>query len=284
MVEVAPALPTLGRSCARHDNGGFFLLCRPGRLAIKPDGGSTSVEADAATVIAALLGIVLVTIWALSHADPGVGGWIAALISGILFGGLAVLPLFALLEYLNKGRERRRPEVFARVTRKNELAWQMCETVHQLVTCRAWLDRTVDPQRRIPVLLWAAVQRSMALEVQREAVFRARSHPSLDDLARDAAAKAEQERAALVTVAENLRAIRDAATKVDRTRTQRAQQQQAARDKQIEERRLRSTLLGTTTSAAPELSEHRADAAAGLAAEAETIAVLLADTDRLLHS
>lgn len=235
-------------------------------------------------MVAALIVIVLMTIWLLSEAAPGVGGWFVALICGILFGGLAAMPLFALMGYLDKGRERGRPEAFARVTRKNELAWQMCETVEQLATCRAWVDRTVDPQRRVPVLLWAAVRRSMEVERQRDAVFRARSHPSLDDLARDAAAKADQERAALVIVAENLRAICDAASQVDRTRTQRARQQQATRDKQIEERRLRTTLLGSSTSAAPELSEHRADAAAGLAAEAETIAVLLADTDRLLHT
>lgn len=35
----------------------------------------------------------------------------------------------------------------------------MCEAVKELAACRSWVDRTVDPQRRIPVLLWAAVTR-----------------------------------------------------------------------------------------------------------------------------
>jgi hypothetical protein len=188
------------------------------------------------------------------------------------------------MKYLDKGRERRRPEAFARVSPRNDQAWQMCETVYDLVQCRSWVDRTVDPQRRIPLLLWSAVRRSLEVEKQQDAVSRARSHPSLDDLAQEAAAKIERERAALSTVARNLRAIRDAARKVDRTRDERVQQQRAAREKQQEERQLRSVLLGTSTSASPEHSESRADAAAGLAAEAETVAALLADTDRILHT
>ncbi len=188
------------------------------------------------------------------------------------------------MKYLDKGRERRRPEAFARVSPRNDQAWQMCETVYDLVQCRSWVDRTVDPQRRIPLLLWSAVRRSLEVEKQQDAVYRARSHPSLDDLAQEAAAKIERERAALSTVARNLRAIRDAARKVDRTRDERVQQQRAAREKQQEERQLRSVLLGTSTSASPEHSESRADAAAGLAAEAETVAALLADTDRILHT
>jgi hypothetical protein len=62
------------------------------------------------------------------------------------------------------------------------------------------------------------------------------------------------------------------------------QQERAIGERQQEERQMRSVLLGTGTSASPEQSESRADAAAGLAAEAETVAALLADTDRILHT
>ncbi len=140
------------------------------------------------------------------------------------------------------------------MTPRNDQAWQMCETVYDLVKCRSWVDRTVDPQRRIPLLLWTAVRRSLEVEKQHDAVSRARSHPSLDDLAREAAAKIARERAALSTVAKNLRTVRDAARHVDRTRDERVQQQRAARGMQQEERQLRSVLLGTSTSASPEHS------------------------------
>lgn len=236
-------------------------------------------------MVAALIVAVLVAIWVLSQTDPGTAGrWKGALICGILVGGVAGILLFKLIEYLDKGRDHRRPEAFARVTPRNDQAWQMCETVYDLVKCGSWVDRTVDPQRRIPLLLWAAVRRSLELEKQQDAVSRARSYPSLDDLAQEAAAKIARERAALSTVAKNLRAIRDAARQVDRTRDERVQQQRATREKQQEEGQLRSVLLGTSTSASPESSESRADAAAGLAAEAETVAALLADTDRILHT
>ena len=258
MVDVDPALPTLGRSRARSDNGGYYLLCQPGRLAITIAGGSSSGFTKALTAVAVLIPVVFFIAVLVQSPGHDAMSWFAAVFAALIVACLCVvaaLPLMKLVEYLDKGRERRRPAAFARVTRKDELAWQMCETVHELATCRSWVDRTVDPQRRIPVLLWAAVRRSVEVETQR---------------------------AALVSVAENLRAIRDAASQVDRTRNQRVRQQQAARDEQLEERQLRSALLGTSTSAAPEHSENRADAAAGLAAEAETIAVLLADTDRLL--
>jgi hypothetical protein len=284
-VDVDPALPTLGRSRARPDTVAYYLLCQPGRLTIKPDGGSRSSGTAVVTVVAALIVSVLVMIWVLNETDPGTAGrWKGALICGIFVGGVVGLPMFKVMEYLDKGRERRRPEAFARVTHQNDQARQMCEAAHDLAKCRSWIDRTVDPQRRIPLLLWTAVRRSLELEKQQDAVSRARSHPSLDDLAREAAAKIAREHAALSIVAQNLQAIRDAARQVDRTREARAQQRKADREKQQEEMHLRSVLLGTSTSPSPENSERRADAAAGLAAEAETVAALLADTDRILHT
>jgi hypothetical protein len=284
VVDVDPALPTLGRSRARPGAFAYYLLCQPGRLTINPDGGSRSAGTAVVTVVAAVIVGVLVTIWVLNEVDPGSAGrWKGSLICGILTGGVAATLLFKLMEYLDKGREHRRPEAFARVTPGNDQAWQICETMSDLVKCRSWVDRTIDPQRRIPALLWAAVRRSLEVEKQQDAVSRAGSHPSLDDLVREAAAKIARERAALDTVAQNLRAIRDAARKVDRTQDERMQQQRTAREKQHEEMQLRSVLFETSTSTAPEHSESRADATAGLAAEAETVAALLADTDRILH-
>lgn len=285
VLDVDPALPTLGRSRARLDSVAYYLLCQPGRLTIKPDGGSRSSGTAVATVVAALIIGVLVTIWVLNETDPGSAGrWKGALIFGILAGAVVAIPLFKLVEYFDKGRERRRPEAFARVTPRNVQAWQMCETAYDLAACRSWVDRTVDPRRRVPQLLWTAVRRSLELEEQQDAVSRARSHPSLDDLVREAAAKIAREHAALSTVTQNLRAIRHAARQVDRIRDARAQQERADREEQQEEMHLRSVLLETSTSASPGSSESRADAAAGLAAEAETVAALLADTDRILHT
>lgn len=288
VVDVDPALPTLGRSRLRGVNSDFYLLCRPGRLVIRPHGGSSSIFTRVLIAVAWLIPVGFFIGYLVQTLSRDTTWWLpavlAAVITAVVGGGISAVPVFGLAGYLDTSRERRRAQVVARVTRKNELGWQLCETVQGVVACRSWADRTVDPQRRIPVLLWTAVQRSIEVETQRDAVYRARSHPSLDDLARAAAAKATREHAALASVALNLRTIRDAAEHVDRTRSQRAQQQRTARDKQLEERQLRSTLLGTVTSAAPDHSDNRADAAAGLAAQAETIAALLADTDRLLHT
>lgn len=290
VLEVDPALPTLGRSRARLDTFAYYLLCQPGRLAFKSDGGSKSSFTKAMTVGAGLIPVVCIAIFLMRLPGSGPMAWLALVIGGVL-----ALLLLKLAQHMDTVRRRHRPGLFARVTPRNTLAWQMCEMVHDLVKCRSWVDRTVDPQRRIPVLLWAAVRRSLEVEEQRNAVARARSHPDLAELVREASARTARERAALHTVVKNLRAIRDAARQVDHTRDERVRQQRAAREEQLEEQRivrekqleeqqLRSALVGTSASVAPELSEHRADAAAGLAAEAETIAALLADTDRLLHT
>ncbi len=109
-MDVDPALPTLGRSRARLDTFAYYLLCQPGRLTIKPDGGSSSAGTAVATVVPALIVSVLVAIWVLSEVDPGTAGrWKGALICGILVGGAAAILLFKLMKYLDKGRERRRP-------------------------------------------------------------------------------------------------------------------------------------------------------------------------------
>ncbi len=83
VVDVDPALPTLGRSRARLDTFAYYLLCQPGRLTIKPDGGSSSAGTAVATVAPALIVSVLVAIWVLNEVDPGTAGrWKGALICG----------------------------------------------------------------------------------------------------------------------------------------------------------------------------------------------------------
>lgn len=295
-MDVDPELPTLGWSSARPGDIDYYLLCQPGDATIKPRAALPGAAGVRLVIVVVLITFIYTAVVALSQARPqSAGGWvvaaIAAVIGGLLAAFFAVLAvgmvlklIFALLKSVDERRALSRPELFARVTPQNRQAWRLCEAVHGLVGCRSWKDKTVDPQRSAASMLWSAVQRSLLLEEEQAAVERARAHPSLDQLAHDAADKVDRERDALATVTGNLEAILAAASEIDRTRTVREQQQRHDREYQQEEQELLATLLDASTSVDADRSEQRADVSSGLAAEAEVIAELFAKTDRILHS
>ena len=167
-----------------------------------------------------------------------------------------------------------------RVAPTNERAWRLCETVAGIATTHSWTDRTVDPQRRAPAILWEAVGRSLAVERQYLDAERALGHESLHDLGRETLARVERERESLDAIELNLRRVLATAQDIDRQRERRARE----REKRAEERELRTRMAGSFGSAVePTESDQHADVSAGMAAEAEAIAELLAASDALLN-
>ncbi len=196
---------------------------------------------------------------------------------GALLGGLVAALLTGLPHTWHRSADNA-PRL--RVQPSEERAWQLCETAAALAETSSWTDRTVDPARRAPAILWAAVGRSLEVERQYLDVQRALTHESLQDLGQETLARVERERESLDAVEVNLGTVLATARDIDRRRAELEQM----RRKRAEERELRSRMAGShgsLTGAAD--SDRQADLAAGLAAETEAIAGLLADSDALLQ-
>jgi hypothetical protein len=199
------------------------------------------------------------------------GGSGGAVIGGALSALVTRLPV-------TWRRADERPRL--RVTAADERAWRLCETVACLAATNSWTDRTVDPRRRAPAILWAAVGRSLAVERQYLDAERALDHESLHDLGRETLARVERERESLDAIELNLRRVLTTAQDIDRQRERRAKEQ----EKRAEERQLRTRMASSVGSAVETTqSDQHADVSAGMAAEAEAIAELLAASDALLH-
>ena len=121
---------------------------------------------------------------------------------------------------------------------------------------------------------------SLAVDRQYLGAERALGHESLHDLGRETLARVERERESLDAIELNLRTVLATAQDIDRQRERRAKE----REKRAEERELRTRMTGSFGSAVePTESDQPADVSAGMAAEAEAIAELLAASDMLLH-
>lgn len=103
-------------------------------------------------------------------------------------------------------------------------------------------------------------------------------------MATETIAKVERERESLNSVESNLKKVLESAESIDRQRIQIAREQEIARQRMLEERELRKRLSEHLGSIAdPIKSDTQADVSAGLAAEAEVVASLLAESDRMLR-
>lgn len=199
------------------------------------------------------------------------GGSAGAVIGGALSALVTRLPV-------TWRRADERPRL--RVAPTDGRAWRLCETVAGLAATNSWTDRTVDPQRRAPAILWEAVGRSLAVERQYLDAERALGHESLHDLGRETLARVERERESLDAIELNLHRVLATAQNIDQQRERRARE----REKRAEERELRARMAGSVGSAVePTESDQHADVSAGMAAEAEAIAELLAASDALLN-
>jgi hypothetical protein len=123
----------------------------------------------------------------------------------------------------------------------------------------------------------------MALDRQYADATEAIKHPSLEELAKVTLSKIDRERQSLNAIEANLNKVLTAAIGIDQQRVQIAAEKKLAEQRRREEQELSGRLAGYDTIAAPQVSDTQADRSAGLAAETEVIADLLADSDRIIR-
>jgi hypothetical protein len=281
LITVSPAsMPSVARFRRRGDDPGWFVLADPaGRHSAigRPD-RTVDFEPAIRTIIF-LVSIVGFGLWAArgESSTPEallyflLGGSVGALAAGVVTAVTSGLPH----TWHRSGDKGLR----LRVRPTEERAWRLCEIVAALAETQSWTDRTIDPQRRAPAILWSAVGRSLEVERQYLDAQRALGHPSLQALGQESLARVERERESLDAVEANLRTVLSTALDVDQQRARLAQE----RRRWAEERELRGRMAGSHGSPiGPAESDRQADLSAGLAAETATIAELLAASDALL--
>jgi hypothetical protein len=278
------SMPSLTRFGGDGPGVGSFGLTDPSARVPRGDGRTGSGRIGSVVVGLVPLGIVIgCGLWAANTASSLLTGLLLFLLGGSI-GALAGGMLSVALGHLSIARPPRRSAVDRRarllVRPSDERAWRLCEIGFALAASAGWADRTVDPARRVPAILFSAVRRSLVVDRQYEDAQCALAHESLADLARDTLAGVAEERAALDAVEENLRAVLATATGIDLRRERIAQERRAAQ----EERALRARLTGRSAAVSDPIESHlQADSSAGLAAEAAAVSQLLAESDALLH-
>jgi hypothetical protein len=277
------SMPSLAVYSADSDGARWYLITDPLHRVL---GGERPVRSG--RVRRVLVGLVAYgsvlgcALWAASTASDLLEGLLLLLLggsAGALLGGFLVVLLGGVP---SPGLRRRTPDdgVQLRVRPSDERAWRLCEIGAALAESGSWADATVDPRRRAPAILWSAVGRSLVVDRQYRDAQRAAAHESLGDLARETLARVADERAALDAVEANLRAVLAAAVRIDQQRAQR----RSAHQRRREERELRARLTGQHAAVRDPIESHlQADSSAGLAAEAEVVAELLAESDAMLR-
>ena len=277
----AESMPSLAKYERHGDQRGWYVVVDPtGRYTAQGRAERTFDFGPAVRSLIFLVSIVGCGLWAArerSSTPVAMLFFVLGGCGGALLGGL-VSALLTGLPHTWHRAPKDGPRL--RVLPSDERAWRLCEAVAGLAETSAWSDRTVDPQRRAPAILWAAVGRSLEVERQYLDAQRALDHESLQALGRETLARVEAEREALDAIETNLRTVLVTARDIDRRRADLAR----ARAKRAEERELRSRMAESYGPAVgPSGSDRQADISAGLAAETEAIADLLAASDALLH-
>ena len=274
------SMPSLAKFQRPGADRGWYILADPaGRYPAQARSERTFDFGPAIRSVIFLICIIGCGLWAAhdkASAPVALLFFLLGGCGGVVIGGALSALVTRLPVTWRRADERPR----LRVGPADERAWRLCETVAVLAATNSWTDKTVDPQRRAPAILWAAVGRSLAVERQYLDAQRALGHESLHDLGRETLARVERERESLDAIERNLRRVLATAQDIDRQRERRARE----RAKRAEERELRIRMAGSLGSAIePTASDQHADVSAGMAAEAEAIAALLAASDMLLH-
>jgi hypothetical protein len=263
---------------------GFFLICDPAGMYRILDNGEVAsargvVVEDAVVPVTALMCAILALAYATSFA-MGIVFLALSAVTGLIIGK-AIAP--AIVAAANSARmksdQRRGRDIYLEITEDNPQAWRLCSTVAKLGEVESWAYGIVDPTRRALSILWLAVRRSMALDLQYADAIKASSHPSLEDLAKETLSRIDQERQLLNEVEVNLNQVLATSTSID----QMATEKKLAEQYQQEERELRGRLANYNAIAAPQASQIQADRSVGLAVETKVIAHLLAESDRILR-
>jgi hypothetical protein len=264
----------------------YYIVTNPlGRYVITSTGDirrRTSSGAKACAVIISVTGALMAGAWSAESAPSVEWAFIRFLIFGAVT--LAVVgKLCALMVSAAGDVDKDTRDVFFRISPSDTRAWRLCEIANAISSVAAWRDCTVDPDRRVATILWSAIGRSLAADRLAGDAERAATHPTLTDLADDARARAEHENDALDRVYLNLGKVLLSAKSIDQQRRDAARQLKERLEKEREAAELRRRLGGHLSMADFHDPNEDADRSAGVATEAEVVARLLGEIDKLLR-
>lgn len=283
------AMPWLARFQHAPGEAGWYVVRDPdGKYEITDSGDVTYRAGRHWSRFTTLAIAAAVTAWlaaaGTSRAEILVNSLIG-LVVGLVLGAVSGKLARTLAAGVQTSRDRRAGRTAsATVAPANEQGWRLCLAAVRVSRTDAWTDRTIDPHRNLPRIIWAAIDRSVNLDWQQSDARQALGHESLVPLAEDTLDRVARERESLQQVEANIDAVGRAARAVDRQRAERDWSERVAHERGREERELLGRLTGVeaarTTGTA---SDDPADRAAGLAAEAREVARLLAETERILR-
>jgi hypothetical protein len=292
LTEATTAELSLVRFVQPNANQEWYIVANPlGRFAITPRGDvrrkisrRTRISAASSAVIAGLLAAG----WAAATASST--GWAIARLIIVAAVGLAtawylaklILWLYSAMSAA-RALDRDRDHVYVRVTPDDTRGWQLCRIAEGISGVAAWRDGIVDPGRRVPLILWSAIHRHISVTKRVDDAKRASAFPSLSVLADDALKVIEQENDALDQVHLNLGHILLAAHTIDQQQRDTERRLRARIHQQEEEEVLRRRLSGAPSALDLLDSREEADRSAGAAAESQTIAHLLAQSEKILR-
>lgn len=277
----SPQMNTVG-SCSDS-----FVICDPaGPYTIFRRTGEACVVRDiviigTGPIAGASVGGIWLALDASAWQQPAIPLFVLGGFLGALVGTLASsLPLAGSLAYQAiSDRRYGRPRKL-RISDRESLEWLLCDLAWQIGRVASWRDKTVDPERRVASIVWAAVERTLDADRQYGDAIQAIGHPGLKQLGEQVLAKIEAERRSLKAVAANLCEVLKTARGIDADRLRVAEQRKLADERGLEERELLRRLTGEPRSAD---SDFQSDRSAGLVAETEAIADWLAESDRMLR-
>ncbi|GAA1272799.1 hypothetical protein GCM10009609_39870 [Pseudonocardia aurantiaca] len=270
----------------------WYIVANPlGRYVITSRGdirGQISKAARIGAASSAITAGLLVATWSAATA-PSTGWVIARFIVGGAIGLASVWCLATLILWLSSAISaahainRDRCEVYVRVTPDDTRGWRLCQIAEAINDVAAWRDGTVDPGRRVSLILWSAIRRTVSVAERLDDAKRASAYPSLSGVAHEALRTIGLENDALDQVHLNLGRILLAAQSVDQQQRDIEGSLKARIHQEREEELLRRRLSGGPSTLDLHDSREEADRSAGAAAESQAIAQLLAESEQILR-
>lgn len=237
-VEVLPSLARWGLPKPKK-----YVVCRPDLLragqriardeTVKGAPGRDGVIAAIALALAVALGVLALQVVA--------GGVLVFLIGAVV--GIVLGSSLRQVPWLMGGPPPSTDGAVITIEARESRAWRLCALVDDIAGTDAWTRGLLDPQGRIPGLLWRAVNASIALDRAEADVAKAKEFASLDDVVEGKAAELVELASSLDSIDSALVAVHAAGMRIDERR--RALEDLAAKDQ--EERELRVRLSGQLT-------------------------------------
>lgn len=285
----ATGLPSVARFTGSDGASEWFVAIDPeadhtiladGTIGTRP----RNLPRGPAALLVAAFATVCGIAWTIYPGDATPGAFLAGAVSGLLLGGLLLLVVNVLLDLASRSTNTKAGvRVSSTVRPGHRRAWRLCEIAVAIANRPVWQDGTVDAERQVPAILWAAVDRAIVVEDRRCDAQRALEHESLGQLAREHLSSIDEESRALDAVEDNLNRVLGTATNIQQRREQIARESEVERRRLAEERELRRRLSGASIGDGRMETDRQADRSAGLAAEASAVDELLADAERMLR-